>query len=217
MLCPNCHRETEPSLFCHLCDAYMPNPAVGARAGVARRFAAQLLDAVAVWAIVLVVVIIAVIVGGATQSAGLILGALFGSFIGYIVFALWFLAQGRTPGKWLAGIRVVDKQNGSLPGLGRMLVRETIGKFASGLIFGLGYFWAIFDKDTQAWHDKIAGTAVVRQAVPAIAAPPAVYAVQAAAVGAVSPPPPAGTRFCTHCGAALNAAHQFCQSCGARA
>ena len=217
MLCPNCHRETEPALFCHLCDIYLPNPPAGARAGVARRLAAQLLDAVSVWAIFFLVMIVAGIVGGASQSAGLTLGAFFWTVIGYIVFALWFLAQGRTPGKWLAGIRVVDKRNGSLPGLGRMLVRETIGKFVSGLFFALGYFWAIFDKDTQAWHDKIAGTVVVRQAVPAIAAPPAAYAVQAAAVGAVSSSVPAATRFCTHCGAALNAAHQFCQSCGARA
>jgi uncharacterized RDD family membrane protein YckC len=28
---------------------------------------------------------------------------------------------------------------------------------------GLGYFWAIWDKDNQAWHDKIAGTVVVKE------------------------------------------------------
>lgn len=44
-----------------------------------------------------------------------------------------------------------------------MLLREVIGKWVSGLVFGLGYFWAIWDKDGQTWHDKIAGTVVVKR------------------------------------------------------
>jgi uncharacterized RDD family membrane protein YckC len=27
---------------------------------------------------------------------------------------------------------------------------------------GLGFFWIAFDEGNQAWHDKIAGTVVVR-------------------------------------------------------
>ncbi len=33
----------------------------------------------------------------------------------------------------------------------------------SKLFLGLGFFWAIWDKDGQAWHDKIAGTVVLRK------------------------------------------------------
>ena len=62
------------------------------------------------------------------------------------------------------GIRAANKSNGNSPGLGRMLVREIIGKVLSGIILGLGYFWAIFDKDAQAWHDKIAGAGGVAAA-----------------------------------------------------
>jgi uncharacterized RDD family membrane protein YckC len=29
---------------------------------------------------------------------------------------------------------------------------------------GLGFFWIAFDPEKQAWHDKIAGTVVVRGA-----------------------------------------------------
>jgi uncharacterized RDD family membrane protein YckC len=43
-----------------------------------------------------------------------------------------------------------------------MLVRETVGKIISGFFLALGYFWAIFDRDSQAWHDKIAGTTVLK-------------------------------------------------------
>lgn len=44
-----------------------------------------------------------------------------------------------------------------------MILREVIGKFVSGLVLGIGFFWAIWDKDNQTWHDKIAGTVVVRK------------------------------------------------------
>ena len=101
-------------------------------------------------------------------GAGMLAG--FGTFvlaaIGYIVFLLLFLAKGKTPGKAIMGIRVTDKRNGSLPGIGRMLLRETLGKIVSGFLFGLGYLWAIFDRDAQAWHDKIAGTVVLKAAAP---------------------------------------------------
>jgi len=42
-----------------------------------------------------------------------------------------------------------------------MLLRETLGKWVSGWFLGLGWFWAIWDRDAQAWHDKIAGTVVL--------------------------------------------------------
>ncbi len=77
---------------------------------------------------------------------------------------LWLLSKGMTPCKWLLGEQVVEKLTGKYPGFGRMLLRETIGKFVSGIFHdGLGFFWAIWDKDNQAWHDKIAGTVVVRR------------------------------------------------------
>ena len=34
--------------------------------------------------------------------------------------------------------------------------------FLSLIVGGLGFLWIVFDVDRQAWHDKIAGTAVVR-------------------------------------------------------
>lgn len=40
--------------------------------------------------------------------------------------------------------------------------------FLSLAVFGLGFIWIAFDPAGQAWHDKIAGTVVVR--VPRIAA-----------------------------------------------
>src|SRR5690606_15441256 len=55
-----------------------------------------------------------------------------------------------------------------------MLFREWIGKWISGLIFGLGFLWILFDRDNQGWHAKIASTYVVAPAAAARAAPVAV-------------------------------------------
>lgn len=41
-------------------------------------------------------------------------------------------------------------------------MREVVGKTLSTLAFLLGYLWAFFHPERQAWHDLIADTLVVR-------------------------------------------------------
>ena len=78
-------------------------------------------------------------------------------FFGYFVIptTIW----GRTPGKWVAGIVVVDS-DGRTPGPAA-IPREMIGRFVSAIALGLGLAWMVFDPKRQGWHDKIAGTFVV--------------------------------------------------------
>jgi uncharacterized RDD family membrane protein YckC len=66
---------------------------------------------------------------------------------------------GVSPGKALAGIRIVS-ENGGVPGIGPGLVRTIITVF-SGLFLGIGYLWAAWDANMQTWHDKAARTLVV--------------------------------------------------------
>ncbi len=73
--------------------------------------------------------------------------------------ALWWLFQG-TPGKVLLGCRIVDAHDGGRPRLWQVLVR-LLGYGLSALPLGLGFFWMIWDKRHQAWHDKLARTLVV--------------------------------------------------------
>jgi uncharacterized RDD family membrane protein YckC len=80
----------------------------------------------------------------------------------YVVWALMLLRRGLTPGKRLLGLQVVNQQTGEIPGFGTMFVREVFGRMVSGLFLGVGYFWALFDKNAQAWHDKLARTVVVK-------------------------------------------------------
>ena len=46
--------------------------------------------------------------------------------------------------------------------LGQLVVRFLVS-LLSVLALGLGYFWIAVDPNRQAWHDKIAGTYVIRQ------------------------------------------------------
>ncbi len=69
--------------------------------------------------------------------------------------------SGQTPGKRALGIAVADTGVRRL-GYGRAFLR-TLCYEVSGFLFYLGFFWALWDKRHQAWHDKIAGTVVVRK------------------------------------------------------
>ena len=78
-----------------------------------------------------------------------------------IVPNLFFVTRyGATPGKMVFGLRIING-DGSIPNLGKTIKREIIGKSISGVFFSFGYYWAAFDKEKQAIHDKIAGTHVI--------------------------------------------------------
>ena len=85
-----------------------------------------------------------------------------------LVIALWSLYfvcfignNGQTPGKKLVGIQV--RQRDGAPVNYRIAAnRFFIGYSISTLSLGLGFYWALFDADNEAWHDKIASTRVIR-------------------------------------------------------
>ena len=72
---------------------------------------------------------------------------------------LWKL-KGATIGGIIFGIKVV-RSDGRPMELTTALVRA-LACFFSLLVAGLGFIWIAFDKEKQGWHDKIAGTVVVR-------------------------------------------------------
>jgi len=67
---------------------------------------------------------------------------------------------GRTVGKMAMGIRIV-RDDGELIGLREAVIRW-VGYFISVLCGFLGFIWAVFDPQSQTWHDKLAGTYVVK-------------------------------------------------------
>jgi uncharacterized RDD family membrane protein YckC len=69
-------------------------------------------------------------------------------------------ANGQTLGKMALGIRVIDFAGGGSIGYGRAFIRW-IARFLSALPILLGYFWMLWDKEKQTWHDKLANAVVV--------------------------------------------------------
>jgi len=72
---------------------------------------------------------------------------------------MWKL-RGSTIGGIVFDLRVV-RRDGRAVDWETAIVRA-LGCFLSLAVAGLGFFWIAFDDDKQAWHDKIAGTVVVR-------------------------------------------------------
>lgn len=75
---------------------------------------------------------------------------------------LFYLAPGTTPGKWSISAFVLDERTGCPPTLMQQLGR-TCGLLLAMIPFGLGFIWIAFQPKKQGWHDKLAGTIVVRQ------------------------------------------------------
>ncbi len=141
--CPNCSRSNVgEGRFCRWCQQFLVAPQGVEAAGIGRRVAAYLLD-ILLFFVTLI--------------------------IGYIIWWLFTLSRGQTPGKRLVGIRVM-RVDGTASDWGWTFIRELLVKFglfglidmvAFGLASLLDKFWAFWDKDRQTLHDKIMKTVVV--------------------------------------------------------
>lgn len=78
-----------------------------------------------------------------------------------IAVVLFWVYRQATPGKIAIGARIVDAETGGVPGTGQLVVRY-FGYYVSIIPLMLGIIWVAFDPRKQGWHDKLAGTVVVR-------------------------------------------------------
>lgn len=76
------------------------------------------------------------------------------------IIAFW-LARQATPGKMALNMKVVDAKTGGPLTLGQSLIRY-LGYYVSTIPLGLGLIWVGIDAKKQGWHDKMAGTVVIR-------------------------------------------------------
>ena len=74
--------------------------------------------------------------------------------------ALFHALGGRTPGKWVMGLHVLD-ETGQPPSLGCSALRALLAFVSAAPLF-LGFATALFSRRHQAFHDKATGTYVVR-------------------------------------------------------
>ena len=127
-------------------------------AGVSARLIAGVIDGfLSVALLVLVSIVLDLIVsdsGSILQTVGLAVPVAYHWYF-------WTRRDGQTPGKFGLGIRVIKADGTRLSDTDAVI--RAIGYHVSWIFLGLGYIWAIFDKNNQTWHDKLARTYVVRK------------------------------------------------------
>lgn len=81
----------------------------------------------------------------------------------YSLILIWLCWRyfGGTPGKLLLRLRIVDAETGA-PLTAKQEMLRALGYIPSLLPLMLGFVWVMFDKRRRAWHDMIAGSAVIR-------------------------------------------------------
>lgn len=82
-----------------------------------------------------------------------------------VTVILFWRRKQATLGKMAIGARIVDAQTGMDPSTRQDIVRY-FGYLLSLLPLGIGYGCIVFDPRKQGFHDKLAGTVVVRPAKP---------------------------------------------------
>lgn len=113
------------------------------RAGFWARFAATLIDVIAL---------------------GIVVGILnIGDYFavvatGYFI-ALWAL-KGTTLGGVVLGLKIVRVDD--KPVDWAVALVRSLGAFLSLCVMGIGFLWVVWDPRRQSWHDKIAGTTIVK-------------------------------------------------------
>lgn len=123
-----------------------PSVAAGSsyvRAGFWIRVAALAIDIIVVGAISMLV---------SVGSLFLLILAAYGA-------VMWKM-KGTTIGGIVCGLKVVRQDDRPLDWTVALV--RALGCFLSLIVAGLGFIWVAFDEEKQSWHDKIAGTLVVR-------------------------------------------------------
>jgi len=86
---------------------------------------------------------------------------LFNWLLPAIAVILFWVYRQATPGKMVIGAKIVDARTLGKPTT-KQLIGRYLGYYVSILPFFLGLFWVGIDPHKQGFHDKLAGTVVIR-------------------------------------------------------
>lgn len=135
-------------------------------AGFVTRMFAFLIDLAIVALITTIGGLMATLLDNALDSMGLDLRLSMGAIYVLLIPLIWgsyyvmfWALTGRTPGKWLMGLKVVNTDSHP-PTVSRAIIRF-LGYGVSAVAFWLGFVWVLIDEDRQAWHDHFARTWVI--------------------------------------------------------
>lgn len=79
-----------------------------------------------------------------------------------VAVILFWVTKQATPGKMAVSARIVDANTGNVASTGQLIGRY-FAYYLSLIPLGLGFVWVAFDERKQGWHDKLAGTVVIRK------------------------------------------------------
>jgi len=138
--------------------AAAPAAVTGAKAGFWIRVVAFIVDSVILYVINLIVGV--VLNPSTTGRSGIqtLLGIIYFTYF-WSASSLW---PGQTVGDKLLNLRVI-KTDGTDLTIIQAFIRY-VGLVVSILVIFIGVIWVAFDPNKQGWHDKIAGTYVVKAA-----------------------------------------------------
>ncbi|MDP7593357.1 MAG: RDD family protein [Litorilituus sp.] len=127
------------------------------------RFGASIIDSIIIIAITLPILYL-IYGGDYFVSEEFVQG--FPDFIISYVFPLvatilFWIYKCATPGKIALSVKIVDAKTGNNPTVSQSIIRY-LGYYVSLIPLGLGFFWVAWDSKKQGWHDKMAGTVVIR-------------------------------------------------------
>jgi uncharacterized RDD family membrane protein YckC len=125
-------------------------------AGVGSRLISYVID-------VIILSVIGWILNYASMSVGGTVGniIIFLSGLVSLAYFTYFFGNGQTLGMKAMNIKLIGTDGTYPVGYGKGFLRW-IGMIISGVVILLGYIWILIDKKRQGWHDKIAGTYVVK-------------------------------------------------------
>lgn len=78
-----------------------------------------------------------------------------------IIILLFWNYKSATPGKMFLKIKIVDVSTFEKPSKKQFIIRY-LGYFVSFIPLCLGYFWMLWDKKNQTWHDKMSNTVLIK-------------------------------------------------------
>lgn len=133
-------------------------------AGFWIRVGATLIDSILILLIILP--ILTVIYGNSFWMSDSLMQGFWDLIFSYILPAIavivFWVYKSATPGKLATHLTIVDAQTGGKPSTRQFVIRY-LGYYVASIPLFLGIIWVGIDKRKQGWHDKIAGTVVIRK------------------------------------------------------
>lgn len=139
--------------------------------GLMRRLGAIFYDSILLFAVLFGCVGVALIfVDNKAVESGNPFMTLFILVVAQLFFGWFWTHGGQTLGMQTWRVRIVSADGGAIS------VGQAIKRFLAALlswsVFGLGFLWALFDRDKRTWHDLLSGTRLNFYPKPSKAAKP---------------------------------------------